>query len=162
MCGIISRLITATGQSIRLIGRFLLNGLYGLVVEFGQQLALWVALCVAVATIFFFSIKHFVPFAVERILCGLKPLLLLLQAPHGGNKPSMEVLLFQVPFWNDVCIVVRTVLLSGDRLMSFTLGVAVIGQRLRTMFVVPWLILLHCWVHWAIVAFRVVRGIILS
>ena len=55
-----------------------MNGLYSLVVEFRQQFALWIAICVAIATVFFFSVKHFVPFAVERILRGLKPLLLLL------------------------------------------------------------------------------------
>ena len=80
----------------------------------------------ATATILFFSVEHFVPSTVERILRGLKPLLLLLQTPRGGDKPSMEVLLFQVPFRDDVCIVVWTVLLSGDRLISFTLGVAVV------------------------------------
>ena len=32
------------------------NGLYGLIVEFGQQLALWVALCVAIVAVFFFSV----------------------------------------------------------------------------------------------------------
>ena len=46
--------------------------------------------------------------------------------------------------------------------MSFTLGVAVIGQRLRTMFAVRWLILLHRWVHVVIVSFGVNQGIILS
>ena len=74
----------------------------------------------------------------------------------------MEVLLLQVPFRYDVCVIVRTVLLSGDRLMSFTLGVAVMGQRLRTMFVVRWLILLCRWVHVVVVSSRVDRGIILS
>ena len=78
MCGIISRLVTAMGWSVRLIGCFWLNGLYGLVVEFGQQLALWIALCVTIAAVFLFSVEHFVPPAVERILHGLKPLLLLL------------------------------------------------------------------------------------
>ena len=73
-----SRFVTATGWSIRLIGRFRLNGLYGLVVEFGQQLALWIALCVTIAAVFFFCVEHFVPPAVEHILRGLKPLLLLL------------------------------------------------------------------------------------
>ena len=92
---------------------------------------LWIAFCVATATVLFFSVEHFVPSTVERILRGLKPLLLLLQTPRGGNKPSAEVLLFQVPFRDDVCIVVRTILLSRDRLMSFTLGVAVIGPRAR-------------------------------
>ena len=52
----------------------------------------------------------------------------------------MEVFLLQVPFRDDVCIVVRTVLLSGDRLISFTLGIAVIGQQLRTMFAMRWFI----------------------
>ena len=79
----------------------------------------------ATATILF-SVEHFVPSTVERILRGLKPLLLLLQTPRGGNKPSTEALLFQVPFRDDVCIIVRTVFLSGERLMSFILGVAVI------------------------------------
>ena len=127
MCGIISRPVAATGWSVRLIGRIIFqrNGLYGLVVEFGEPLALWVALCVAITTIFFFSVEHFVPSAVERILRGLKPLLLLLQAPRGGNKPSMEVLLFQVFFRDDECIV-RTVLLFGGRLMRFTLSIVVI------------------------------------
>ena len=74
----------------------------------------------------------------------------------------MEVLLLQVPFRDDVCFLVRTVLLSGDRLVSFTLGVAVIGQRLRTMFGVRWFILLCRWVHVVIVCFGVDRGIILS
>ena len=93
MCGIISRPVAATGWSFRLIGRFRLNGLYGLIVEFRQQLALWIALCLVIATIFLFSVKHLVPSAIERILRGLKPLLLLLQAPRDGNKPSLEVLL---------------------------------------------------------------------
>ena len=74
----------------------------------------------------------------------------------------MEVLLFQVPFRDDVCIVVRAFLLSGDRLMSFILGVAVIGQRFCIMFAVRWLILLHRWVHVVVVFFGVDRGIILS
>ena len=117
----------ATRRSVRLIGRFRLDGLYGLVVEFGQQLALWVALCVAIATVFFFSVEHFIPSAVERILRGLMPLLLLLQAPRGGDKPSVEVLLFQVPLRDDECIVVRTVLLSGDKFMSFIFAVTMIG-----------------------------------
>ena len=46
--------------------------------------------------------------------------------------------------------------------MSFILGVAVIGQRLRTMFAVRWLILLCRWVHVVVVSFGVDRGIILS
>ena len=108
----------------------------------GSSLRFWIALCVATATVLFFSVEHFVPSTVECVLRGLEPLLLLLQAPRGGNKPSMEALLFHVPLRDDVCIVVRTVLLSGDRLMSFTLGVAVIGQRLCTMFDVRWIILL--------------------
>ena len=53
------------------------------------------------STIIFFIVEHFVPPAVERILCGLKPLLLLLQTPRCGNKPSAEVLLLQVCFWDD-------------------------------------------------------------
>ena len=58
--------------------RFRLNGLYGLVVEFELQLALWIALCVAIATVFLCSVKHFVPSTVEHVLRNLKPLLLLL------------------------------------------------------------------------------------
>ena len=56
VCGIISRPVTAMGRSFRLISRFSLNGLYGLIVEFGQQLAFWVALCVVIVAIFSFSV----------------------------------------------------------------------------------------------------------
>ena len=70
--------------------------------------------------------------------------------------------MFQVPFRDDVCIVVRTVLLSGDRLMNFTLGISVIGRRLWTMFTVPWLILLYRWVRVVVVSSGVDRGIIFS
>ena len=116
----------------------------------------------ATTTILFFSVEHFVPSTVERILRGLKPLLLLLQTPRGGNKPSTEVLLFQVPFRDYVCIVLRTVFLSGERLMSFILGVAVIGQWLRTMFAVRWFILLCRWVRVVVVSSGVDRGVIFS
>ena len=80
MCGVISRPVAATGWSIRRISRIIFrqNGLYSFIIEFGQQLALWVALCVAIATVFFVSVEHFVPSAVECILRGLKPLFLLL------------------------------------------------------------------------------------
>ena len=74
----------------------------------------------------------------------------------------MEVLLFQVPFRDDVCFVVRAVLLSGDGLMIFTLGVAVIGQRLRTMFAVRWFILFCRWVNVVVVSSGVDRGVIFS
>ena len=110
----------------------------------------------------FFSVEHFVPSTIERILRGLKPLLLLLQTPRGCNKPSVEVLLFQVPFRDYVCIVVWTVFLSEGRLMSFILGVAVIGQRLRTVFSVRWFTLLCRWVCVVIVSSGVDRGIIFS
>ena len=46
--------------------------------------------------------------------------------------------------------------------MSFTLGVAVIGQWLRTMFAVRWFIQLCRWVHVVVICFGVDRGIILS
>ena len=108
----------------------------------------------ATATVLFSSVQHFVPSTDKRILRGLKPLFLLLKTPRGGNKPSVEVLLFQVPFRDDVCIVIRTILLFGDGLMISTLGVAVIGQWLRTMFAIRWLVLL-C-------RFGVGRGLILS
>ena len=164
MCGLVSRPIAATRWSIRLISHFILRlcRLYGLIIELRQQLALWIALCMATTTILFFSVKHFVPSTVERILRGLKPLLLLLYTPRGGNKPSTEVLLFQVPFRDDVCVVVRTVFLSGERLMSFILGIAVIGQRLRTMFAVCWFILLYRWVNVVIVSSGVDWGGIVS
>ena len=44
---------------------------------------------------------YFVPLVVERILCDLEPLLLFLQASRCGSKPSAEVLLLQVCFWDD-------------------------------------------------------------
>ena len=78
VCGIISRLVMAMGLWVRLIGRFRLNGLNGLVIKFGQQLALWIALCLTITTVFLFSVKPLVPSVMERILRGLKPLLLLL------------------------------------------------------------------------------------
>ena len=53
----------------------------------------------------------------------------------------------------------RPDLFSGDRLISFTLGVAVIGRRLCTMFAVRWFILL-C--RWVVVSSGVDRGIIFS
>jgi len=53
----------------------------------------WVALCVAIITVYFVSVEHFDPSVVERILHDFKPLLPLLQAPRGSNKPFVEVLL---------------------------------------------------------------------
>ena len=50
--------------------------------------------------------------------------------------------MLQVPFQDDVCIVVRTVLLSGDRFVSFISSITMIGQQPRTMFTISWLILL--------------------
>ena len=79
---------------------------------------------------------YFVPLDVERILCDLDPLLLFLQAPRCGNKPSAEVPLFQVRFRDDVCIFIRTVFLPRGGLMRFILGVAVFGRWIRTMFAV--------------------------
>ena len=149
------------GRLVWLISRFWLNGLYGLVVEFGQQLALWIALCVTIVAVFFFCVEHFVPPVVECILCGFKPFLLLLQAPRGGKKSLLEVLLFQVFFRDDECIVVRTVLFSGGRLMSSALRIAVIGRLFRAVFGVTWLILLHRWVHGVVVFFGINRGIII-
>ena len=67
--------------------------------------------------------------------------------------------MFQTFFRDDECIVVRTVLLSGGRLMSFTLGIAVIGRLLQAMFSVTWLLLLHRWIHMVVFAFGVDRGV---
>ena len=157
MCGVISRFVSATRWPVWQIGRifFRRNGHDSLVVEFGQQLTFWVALCLAITAVSFLSVEHFIPSVVERILRGFKPLLLLLQAPRGGNKSVVEVLLFQLFFWDDVCIAVRTVLLSRDRFISFVFGIAVIGQWSRTVFVVSLLVLLHHWVHGVAVAFGV-------
>src|SRR3954469_12961071 len=54
MCGIVSRPIAAMRWTIWLIDRFILRlcGLYGLIIELGQHLALWIDLCVATATNF--------------------------------------------------------------------------------------------------------------
>ena len=76
--------------------------------------------------------------------------------------PSVEVISFQTFFRDDECIIVRTVLLSMGRLMSLSLGIAVIGRLLRAVFGVTWLILLHRWVHMVVVAFGVDWGIDLS
>ena len=99
---------------------------------------------------------------VERILRGLKPLLLLLQAPSGGHKPSVEVISFEACFRDDECVIVRTVLLSQGSLMSSSLGITVIGRLLWAVFSVTWLILLHGWVHMVVVAFGVDWGVDLS
>ena len=88
------------------------------------------------STILFFIVEHFVPPAVECILCGLKPLLLFLQAPRCGNKPSVEVLLLQVCVQDDGCIIARTVFFPRWGLMMLIFGVIVFGRRIRTMFVV--------------------------
>ena len=77
MCGVSGCSVAATKWFVWPTGRIVLQW-NGLIVEFWQQLALWIALCVATAAVLFFSVKHFFPAAVERILRGLKPLLLLL------------------------------------------------------------------------------------
>ena len=61
-------------------------------------------------------------------------MLLLLQTPRCGNKPSAEVLLLQVRFRDDVCIFVRAIFFPRGGLMRFILGVAVFGRQIRTMF----------------------------
>ena len=76
---------------------------------------------------------YFVPLAVERILCNLESLLLFLQAPRCGNKPSAEVLLLQVCFRDDACIFVRTVFFPRRGLMRLIFGVIVFGRWIRTM-----------------------------
>ena len=85
---------------------------------------------------------HVVLPAIERILCELEPLLLFLQAPRCGNKPSVEVLLLQVCFLDDACIFVRASSFPRRGLMRLILGVIVFGRRIRTMFVVCILIVL--------------------
>ena len=55
----------------------------------------------------------------------------------------MEVIAFHMFFWDDECIVIRTVFLSWGGLMSSSLGIIVIGRLLRAVFGVTWLILLH-------------------
>ena len=77
-----------------------------------------------------------VPPAVERILCDLEPLLLFLQASRCANKPSTEVLLLQVCFWDDGCIIVRTVFFPRRGLMRLIFGVIVFGRQIHTMFAV--------------------------
>ena len=54
MCGISSCSIAVMKWLVRPIGRIVLRQ-NGLIVEFWQQLALWVALCVVIIAIFFFS-----------------------------------------------------------------------------------------------------------
>ena len=85
---------------------------------------------------------YFVPLTVERILCDLGSLLLFLQAPRGGNKPSAEVFLLKVRFWDDVCIFVWTVVFPRWGLMRLILGVIVFGRWVRTMYLVCILIML--------------------
>ena len=46
--------------------------------------------------------------------------------------------------------------------MSFILGIAVFGQRIRTMFAVCWFILLYRWVNVVVVSSGVDWGVIFS
>ena len=75
---------------------------------------------VIVAT-FPFGVQHLIPSSVERILRGLKPLLLLLQAPRCGQEFSAEVILFRMFFRDDERIIDRTVLFFGGSQMSSAL-----------------------------------------
>ena len=102
------------------------------------MLALWIAIFMVASTI----LCYFVPPAVERILCDLEPLLLFLQDPRCGNKPSAEVFLLQVRFRDDACIFVWTAFFPRRGLMRLILGVIVFGRRIRTMFAVCILIVL--------------------
>ena len=43
----------------------------------------------------FLGCQDFCPSVCEQVLISLKLLLLLLQAPRGGNKPALEVLLLR-------------------------------------------------------------------
>ena len=103
MCVVVSRSVSTTRWSAWLIGRIVVRryGCNSIVIEFGQQFAFGVAICLAITAVFFLSVEHFIPFIIERILCGFKLLLLLLQAPRGGDKSLVEVLLFQLFFWDD-------------------------------------------------------------
>ena len=91
-----------------MVGRTVIRqyGRYSLIVEFGQQFTFGITLCLAITTVFFLSVEHFVPSIIERILCGFKLLLRLLQAPRGGDKSLVEAFLFQLFFQDDECIVI--------------------------------------------------------
>ena len=95
-------------------------------------------------------------------MCGFKLLLLLLQAPRGGDKSLVEVLLFQLLLWDDECLVIPIALLFGDRLVIGVFGIAVIRQGPRTVFTITLLVRLHCWVRGFFIVFGVVRGVIPS
>ena len=125
VCGVISRSVSTTRWSFWLVGRIVIRryGRNSLVVKFGQQFAFGIALCLAITAVFFPSVEHFVPSIIECILCGFKPLILLLQAPRGANKPLVEALLFQVFFRDDECIVIQTILLFEERMISGVFGI---------------------------------------
>ena len=108
MCGVVSRSVSTTRWSAWLIGRIVIwwYGRNSIIVEFGQQFAFGVAPCLVIAAVFFLSVEHFVPSIIERILCGFKLLLRLLQAPRGGDKSLVEAFLFQLFFQDDECIVI--------------------------------------------------------
>ena len=80
MCGISGCSIAAMKWLVWPNGRIVLwrNELCSLIVEFGQQLAFWVALCVAIVAAFSFSVEHLIPSSAERVLHDFKPLLLLI------------------------------------------------------------------------------------
>ena len=151
VCGIISRFMSTTRWSAWLVGHIVIRryGRNSIVVEFGQQFAFGVALCLAITAVFFLSVEHFVPFVIECIMCGFKPLLLLLQAPRSGDKSLLEAFLFHLFFRDDECIVIQTVLPFGDRLISGVFGISVIRERPQNVVAVP-------------IFLGVVRGIIFS
>src|SRR3954465_3762094 len=99
----------------------------------------------ATATVLFCRVEHLVPSTIECVLCCLEPLFLLLQTSCCGDEPF----LLQLPFRGDAFVVIRTVFFSGDGFIGLSLGVAIFGQRLRTLFVVRWLTLLYHWVNLA-------------
>ena len=80
----------------------------------------------AIAAVFFLSVKHFVPSVIEHILCGLKPLLVLIQAPCSGYKSLLEAFSFHLCIRDDECVVIPNVLLFGDKLISGVFGIVVI------------------------------------
>ena len=113
MRDVISCSVSTTRWSVLLVVRTVVRryGRYSLIIEFRQQFTFGIALCLAITAALFLSVEHFVPSIIERILCGFKPLLLLLQAPCSGDKPSMEALLFRLFFFG-------TMNASSSRLIS--------------------------------------------
>ena len=132
MCGVNSCSVAVMKWLVRSAGRIVLRR-YGLIVEFWQQFALRVALCLVTSAIFICGVEYFAPSNSECIFRCFELPLLLFQATSSGDEPFVEVLLLQQLVRREV---VRTIIFAGDGLFELFTQVALFGWLLDGMFVV--------------------------